>query len=70
MAPELVLGKGYQTSVDWWALGVLTYEMLVGNSPFDHQDPMTTLKKIIAFNTEDIKIMHDLGITPTHTHTF
>ena len=34
LAPELVAGKGYNKSVDIWALGVLIYEMLAGYSPF------------------------------------
>jgi serine/threonine protein kinase len=29
-----LLGKGYNKSVDYWALGILIFEMLVGNSPF------------------------------------
>jgi CRP-like cAMP-binding protein len=34
LAPELVLGKGHNRGVDYWALGVLIYEMVVGHSPF------------------------------------
>ena len=34
LAPEIVLGRGYNKSVDYWAFGVLIYEMLVGQSPF------------------------------------
>uniref|UniRef100_A0A7S2FKJ3 cGMP-dependent protein kinase n=1 Tax=Octactis speculum TaxID=3111310 RepID=A0A7S2FKJ3_9STRA len=34
MAPEILLGRGYNIQVDWWAFGVLLYECLAGYSPF------------------------------------
>lgn len=37
MAPEVILLKKYSYEVDWWALGVLTYELVFGKNPF-HSD--------------------------------
>ena len=34
MAPEILMQNQYDFAVDWWALGILTYEMLFGFTPF------------------------------------
>ncbi|KAI9228306.1 MAG: hypothetical protein DHS80DRAFT_23465 [Piptocephalis tieghemiana] len=38
MAPEILLEQRYGRAVDWWAFGVLIYEMLLGQSPFHGDD--------------------------------
>jgi len=34
IAPEVIMGKDYDYTVDWWSIGILTYEMIVGCPPF------------------------------------
>lgn len=34
MAPEIIHGKGHNKAVDYWALGILVYEMIIGHTPF------------------------------------
>ncbi|KAF8685713.1 Pkinase protein [Rhizoctonia solani] len=47
LAPELLLGKGYTKSVDWWTLGVLLYEMLTGLPPFYDENTNEMYRKIL-----------------------
>ena len=35
IAPEIVKGAGYSSSVDWWSLGILIFEMVYGRTPFE-----------------------------------
>ena len=46
LAPEMVARSGHDKSVDWWAIGVLMYEMLFGMTPFFNQNQRKLLKKI------------------------
>lgn len=47
LAPEMLLNKGHGKPVDWWTLGILLYEMLVGIDPFADEDPMGIYQKIL-----------------------
>ena len=47
MAPEIIQSKGYGKAVDWYALGVLIYEMLAGFPPFYDEDQMRLYERIL-----------------------
>nr|XP_047123919.1 cAMP-dependent protein kinase catalytic subunit alpha isoform X2 [Hydra vulgaris] len=48
LAPEIILSKGYNRAVDWWALGVLIYEMAAGYPPFFADQPIQIYEKIVS----------------------
>jgi len=47
LAPEIITNKGHNLAVDWWAFGILIFEMLVGQPPFCAEDPMDIYQKIL-----------------------
>ncbi|XP_076371343.1 cAMP-dependent protein kinase catalytic subunit alpha-like isoform X2 [Tachypleus tridentatus] len=48
LSPEIILSKGYNKAVDWWALGVLVYEMAAGYPPFFADQPIQIYEKIVS----------------------
>ncbi|CAG9536155.1 unnamed protein product [Cercopithifilaria johnstoni] len=48
LAPEVIDGKGYNKAVDWWSLGILIYEMLVGLPPFQEDTLINIYEEIMT----------------------
>ncbi|KAL1805223.1 uncharacterized protein LOC108199706 [Daucus carota subsp. sativus] len=63
IAPEVLLKKGYSLECDWWSLGAIMYEMLVGYPPFYTDDPMSTCRKIVNWRST-LKFPDDARLTP------
>lgn len=47
MAPEVVNRRGHSVAADWWSLGVLMFEMLTGNLPFQGKNRQDTMNLIL-----------------------
>ncbi|XP_031561876.1 serine/threonine-protein kinase N2-like isoform X2 [Actinia tenebrosa] len=68
LAPEVLTETSYTRAVDWWGLGVLIFEMLVGESPFPGDDEEEVFDSIVNdevryprfLSTESIAIMRRL----------
>eukprot|EP00913_Durusdinium_trenchii_P012038 g11310.t1 len=45
-APELIASAGHSHPVDWWTLGILTFELLSGHPPFESAYPMQIYQKV------------------------
>eukprot|EP01091_Cochliopodium_minus_P003980 TRINITY_DN13908_c0_g1_i1.p1 TRINITY_DN13908_c0_g1~~TRINITY_DN13908_c0_g1_i1.p1 ORF type:complete len:357 (+),score=89.41 TRINITY_DN13908_c0_g1_i1:50-1120(+) len=48
LAPEIIQSKGHGKAVDWWAIGILIFEMLAGYPPFFDDNPFGIYEKILA----------------------
>jgi len=62
IAPEVFSQKGYGAEVDWWSLGVICYECLVGYPPFYAEEPLQTCRKIVNFK-RSLKIPPEAGLS-------
>mmetsp|Transcript_11595 Transcript_11595/g.31232 ORF Transcript_11595/g.31232 Transcript_11595/m.31232 type:complete len:1587 (+) Transcript_11595:106-4866(+) len=52
LAPELLLGQGHSYSADWWSLGIILYEFLMGVPPFHDSDPDQIFTNILNGTVE------------------
>jgi len=46
LAPEMIAQAGHDFAIDWWALGILIYEMRIGVTPFFNKNKNMLLNKI------------------------
>ncbi|KAL6131880.1 hypothetical protein ACLB2K_070253 [Fragaria x ananassa] len=47
LAPEILLGMGHSATADWWSVGVILFELLVGLPPFNAEHPQKIFNNII-----------------------
>lgn len=63
IAPEVLLRTGYTQLCDWWSVGVILYEMLVGSPPFLASTPAETQYKVINWETT-LRIPEAANLSP------
>jgi serine/threonine kinase 38 len=62
IAPEVFGRGGYDETVDWWSLGVIFFEMVVGYPPFYSDDPKSTCQKILNWK-KTFKVPRDSNLS-------
>lgn len=65
IAPEVLLREGYTQLCDWWSVGVILYEMVVGQPPFNAETPEETQWKVI--NYRDVLYFPDTSRLKSYT---
>ncbi|GME85994.1 unnamed protein product [[Candida] boidinii] len=63
IAPEIFLNQGYGQECDWWSLGAIMFECLVGWPPFCSETPKETYRKIINWQ-ETLQFPEDVHLSP------
>ena len=62
IAPEVIKNQGYGEEIDWWSVGAIFYEMLVGIPPFYSPNPQITCSKILNYS-QYLKIPDEVKIS-------
>jgi serine/threonine kinase 38 len=63
IAPEVFGQQGYDETVDWWSIGVIMFEMMVGYPPFFSDEPSITCQKILNWRKTFV-IPDDANLSP------
>jgi cGMP-dependent protein kinase len=63
LAPEIVMSKGYDKGVDYWAYGCLVYELFLGRTPFQADYTTKIFQNIVA---SDKNLQFPAGMDPAH----
>ena len=66
IAPEVFGQAGYDETVDWWSVGVILFEMLVGYPPFFSDEPSVTCQKILHWK-RTFSIPAEANLSPAAT---
>ncbi|OMH85944.1 Serine/threonine-protein kinase orb6 [Zancudomyces culisetae] len=67
IAPEIFLQQGYDKACDWWSMGAIMYECLVGYPPFCSESSQDTYKKIIHWK-EHLSFPPDVNLSNASVH--
>uniref|UniRef100_A0A5B7BD45 non-specific serine/threonine protein kinase n=1 Tax=Davidia involucrata TaxID=16924 RepID=A0A5B7BD45_DAVIN len=60
IAPEIITGAGHTSAVDWWALGILLYEMFYGYTPFRGKTRQKTFANVLH---KDLKFPGSISVS-------
>lgn len=61
LAPEILLGMGHGATADWWSVGIILYELLVGIPPFNAACPQDIFDNIMNRNIPWPKVPEEIG---------
>jgi serine/threonine kinase 38 len=64
IAPEVFSQQGYNETVDWWSVGVILFEMMIGYPPFYSDEPSLTCQKIVHWK-KTLRIPSEAQLSPS-----
>lgn len=74
LPPEMIEGRTHNEKVDLWCIGVLCYELLVGNPPFESASHNETYRRIVKVRAEPVRPggggwRENMAVGPRPPHT-